>query len=113
MKSRALMSLALLLAGPAAYGQVISASVNGAVLDPGGAVVPNAKIRAKNTATNLEVTTQTDGDGRYTFPSLPPGGPYSIIVEAAGFNTEERAGITLAVNQAARVDVSLKIRSAS
>jgi hypothetical protein len=113
MKSRALLCVAFLLAGSAAYGQVISASVNGAVLDPAGAAVPNAKVRAKNTATNLEITTQTDGDGRYTFPSLPPGGPYSVTVSAPGFNTEEHSGITLEVTQAARIDFSLKIGAAT
>ncbi len=48
-------------------------------------------------------------DGRYSFPSLPPGGPYTIRVEAAGFSTEERTGITLEVNQAARLDFKLKV----
>jgi hypothetical protein len=113
MKSRALLYVAFLLAGSAAYGQVISASVNGAVLDPAGAAVPNAKVRAKNTATNLEITTQTDGDGRYTFPSLPPGGPYAVTVSAPGFNTEEHSGITLEVTQAARIDFNLKIGAAT
>jgi hypothetical protein len=75
--------------------------------------VPNAKVRAKNTETNLEVTTQTDGDGRYTFPSLPAGGPYSITVSAAGFNTEEHNGVALEVTQAARIDFSLKIGAAT
>ena len=48
MKSRALLCVAFLLAGSAAYGQVISASVNGAVLDPAGAAVPNAKVRFRD-----------------------------------------------------------------
>jgi hypothetical protein len=113
MKSRVLVCFAFLLAGSVAYGQVISASVNGTVLDPAGAAVPNAKVLAKNTETNLEVTTQTDGDGRYTFPSLPAGGPYSITVSAAGFNTEEHNGIALEVTQAARIDFILKIGAAT
>lgn len=98
-----------MLTGSAAYGQVISASVTGAVLDPAGAAVPGAKVRAKNRSTNLEVTTQTDTDGRYTCPTLPPGGPYSITVSATGFNTEEHNGVTLEVTQAARIDFTLKI----
>jgi hypothetical protein len=102
-------AVVLALAEAPMYGQVISASINGAVLDPAGAAVPNAKVRAVNTSTNLEIAAATDSDGRYTFPSLPPGGPYSVIVTAAGFNTEERSGVTLEVNQAARIDFTLRI----
>jgi hypothetical protein len=109
MKSAPLVSLAFLLAASSAFGQVISASVNGAVLDPAGAAVPGAKIHAVNTSTSLGINTTSDSDGRYTFPSVPPGGPYSITVTAAGFNTEERAGITLEVNQAARIDFTLRV----
>ena len=109
MKSAPLVSLAFLLAASSAFGQVISASVNGAVLDPAGAAVPGAKIHAVNTSTSLGINTTSDSDGRYTFPSLPPGGPYSITVTADGFSTEERAGITLEVNQAARIDFTLRV----
>src|SRR5438270_5739080 len=104
MRSAKLLRSAVLLfalAATAVRGQVITGSVNGAVLDPAGAAVPNAKVRAVNTSTNLEVSTSTNGDGRYAFPSLPPGGPYSVTVAAAGFNTEEHTGIVLEVNQAA------------
>jgi hypothetical protein len=38
---------------PVAAAQVITASVEGIVLDP-GAAVPGAKVRAHNTSTNLE-----------------------------------------------------------
>jgi hypothetical protein len=99
------------LATTAVYGQVITGSINGTVFDPAGAAVPNAKVRAVNTSTNLEVSATTDSDGRYAFPSLPPGGPYSVTVAAAGFNTEERSGLTLEVSQAARIDFTLKIGS--
>jgi hypothetical protein len=97
------------LAATAVYGQVITGSINGTVIDPAGAAVPNAKVRAVNTATNLEVNATTNADGGYTFPSLPPGGAYSVTVTAAGFNTEEHTGVTLEVNQAARLDFTLKI----
>src|SRR5437763_10732792 len=106
------MLIAFSLAG-AAFGQIVTASLEVTVLDPAGAVVPNAKVRIVNTATNLEMRGVSDSNGRFSFPSLPPGGPYSVTVEAAGFSTEERSGITLAVNQAARIDVSLRIGSST
>ena len=86
---------------PAAlWGQMITASVEGIVLDPSGAAVPNAKVRALNTSTNLEVRTSSAADGRYSLPSLPPGGPYRIIAEASGFSTEEHG--TYARSQSGR-----------
>jgi len=101
------------MAASSVHAQVITGSITGTILDPAGAAVPSAKVTAQNTLTNLEVHATTDTDGRYTFPSLPPGGPYTIKVVAAGFNTEERAGITLEVNEAARVDITLKIGATS
>ena len=97
----------------AVWGQIITASVEGLVVDPSGGVVPNAKVTAVNTSTNLDVKTTTAADGRYSFPSLPPGGPYKISVEATGFSTENRTGITLEVNQVARIDFKLRVGAAS
>ncbi|MBV9081123.1 MAG: carboxypeptidase regulatory-like domain-containing protein, partial [Acidobacteriaceae bacterium] len=106
-------SLLSLLLASALQAQVITASLGGTVEDPSGAVITGANVRIVNTSTNLEVRVTTDSDGRYLAPSLPPGGPYSVTVEAPGFATQERSGITLEVNQAARVDFSMKLGSAS
>ena len=106
-------AIVLSLPGGALRGQVITASVEGLVLDPSSAGVPNARVRAIDTSTNLEAQTVTGADGRYSFPSLPPGGPYTIRVVATGFSTEERTGITLEVNQEARIDFTLKIGAAT
>ena len=97
------------LAAGAAFGQIVTASLEGTVLDPAGALVPAAKVKVVNTSTNLELRATTDTDGRFSFPSLPPGGPYTLTVEAAGFSTAEQTGITLEVNQAARLDFHLRI----
>jgi hypothetical protein len=113
MKNAFLWMLIPLLAAGAAFGQIVTASLEGTVLDPAGAAVPSAKVRVVNTSTNFEVRVTTGTDGRFSFPSLPPGGPYTVAVEAAGFSTEEQAGITLAVNQAARLEIHLRIGSAT
>ena len=98
MRNSAVSMLIAFSLASAAFGQIVTASLEGTVLDPAGAVVPNAKVRIVNTATNLEMRGVSDSNGRFSFPSLPPGGPYSVTVEAAGFSTEERSGITLAVS---------------
>ena len=101
------------LMGVYVFGQVVTASLEGIVRDPTGAVVPSAHVRIVNTSTNVETQATTNSEGRFFVPSLPPGGRYSVIVEAAGFKKEERTGITLEVNQSARVDISLQIGSAT
>lgn len=59
--------------------QVHTASLTGLVTDPVGAVVANAAVSVKNTATNLEHRTVSDASGYYTFASLPVG---SYVVTA-------------------------------
>ena len=114
MRNAARWTLILfILAGGVLLAQLVTASLEGTVFDPAGAVVPGAKVRVVNNSTNLEMRAVADSDGRFSFPSLPPGGPYSVTVEAAGFSTEEMAGITLAVNQAVRIDVKLRVGSAT
>ncbi|MBV9085477.1 MAG: TonB-dependent receptor, partial [Acidobacteriaceae bacterium] len=46
------------------------------------------------------------------FPSVPPGN-YVLTAEASGFTTERRSGVTLDVNQNARVDFSLQVGQAN
>ncbi len=104
--------LAILMAAGLAR-QVVTASLEGTVQDQTGAVVPGAKIRVVNNSTNLEIHATTGSDGRFFVPSLPPGGTYTVFIEAAGFETEERSGITLEVNQAARVDIPLQLGSST
>ncbi len=101
------------LSGCELTAQIVTASLGGTISDPSSAVVPNATVRIVNTSTGLQVHTITDSGGRYLFPSLPPGGPYSIYVQAAGFSTQERSGITLEVNQMARVDFTLQVGAAT
>ena len=50
-----------------------SGSIQGTVQDPAGAVVPNAKVQLKNTATSVAATTTSDAEGNYRFVSLAPG----------------------------------------
>ena len=75
--------------------QLVTASLEGIVTDPSGGVVPSAKVQIINTSTNVKITETTNPEGRFVAPSLQPGGPYTVDVEAPGFKREERTGITL------------------
>jgi hypothetical protein len=61
----------------------------------------------RNIQTNEARTAQTNADGRYHFANMPVGA-YEISVESTGFAKYQQSGITLALNQAAVVDVTMK-----
>ena len=68
------------------FGQS-SATLQGTVSDPKGAVMPKAKVLVHNQATGLERTTETDSEGNYQVAALPVG-VYRVEVQAAGFQTQ-------------------------
>jgi hypothetical protein len=89
-----IVGLFLLLAQAALFAQTGSGSITGTVVDKTGAVVPNAKVVVKNTATNALRDTTTNGAGDFGVPALQPG-TYSISVTSAGMANYERTGIVL------------------
>jgi len=105
---------AVLAAAPAAWGQAGSATgtVRGTVLDPAGAIVPNAKVTIENLATGVAVTIVTSADGTYQVPSLNPG-TYSVAVEAQGFDRLVADQIVVTVGQFVVYDARLKIGGSS
>ncbi|MFN7934261.1 MAG: carboxypeptidase regulatory-like domain-containing protein [Bryobacteraceae bacterium] len=102
----------LFLFTPLALGQTITASLEGIVTDPTGAVIVGAKVRVISVATNAVSALETDSHGRFLSPSLPPGS-YQVIVEASGFKKAERTGISLQVNQSARLELQLELGAAT
>jgi Carboxypeptidase regulatory-like domain/TonB-dependent Receptor Plug Domain len=72
------------LLGLYAYAQSNSASLNGTVLDPSGAVVANATIEIHNPVSHFDRSTITDSAGRFSFPNVPFN-PYHLSVTGAGF----------------------------
>ena len=84
-----------------------SGTISGEVKDEKQAVITGATVTLKNVATNESRTAQTNSDGRYNFGSVPVGA-YEVTVEATGFAKFNQSGITLALNQQAIVDITMK-----
>lgn len=101
-------TIILILTAGIAQPQEIRATITGVVTDPSGAGIAGAAVSARNTNTNLLVTTNSGADGGYTLPKLPPG-QYELSAEAKGFRKFIRTGIALAVADTARVDLRLEI----
>jgi hypothetical protein len=93
------------------HAQTESGTVTGVVSDPAGAVVPNAEVTVKNTATGEIRKTVTNASGVFSIPALPPG-PYAIDAQAKGFE-QDTSSLTLSVGQVLNINFSLKVGSAS
>ena len=62
----------------------VTASISGTVKDPSGASIAGATVTATNTETGISQTQTTNGQGFYSFQSLPLG-KYTIDVQEKGF----------------------------
>ncbi len=82
--------------------------ISGTVTDATGAVIPGAKVTAKNEATGVTHTQTTTGAGLYSFPGLPVGS-YSVMVELTGFKTIDKKSNILEVNTPLVVDFALEV----
>src|SRR5262245_30781290 len=87
--------------------QSTTGSFQGTVRDEQNAVVPGATVTVRNVDTNARRTAVTDGQGRWRVPNLPVGN-YEVVLDLAGFAGVVRSGLTLALNQDAVVDMTLK-----
>lgn len=113
MRAGLRLILVTALCGWAALGAVAqrnTGSLAGVVTDASGAVLGNATLTITNVNTGAARTQTTQSTGNYDIVSLPPGA-YSISVSAPGFATEVRQGITISVDQDARLDFALKVGS--
>lgn len=95
-----------------ATAQTITGAFTGTLTDQTGAVVPNVKVVATNTGTNLQYTATTNDSGVYNLLFLPVG-QYSLTAEAQGFKKSQLGPFRLEVNQVARVDVKLEVGDAT
>lgn len=86
-------------------------SIQGAVTDPTGAVIPGATLTLTNNATNYKQTTISNGDGVYTFNALPPG-TFTLRAEHPGFETKTYNNVTIIPEQANSFNVQLTISAA-
>lgn len=100
--------LLLLLSLINVSAQTGTSRLSGTVTDASGAVVPGAKVTAKNEATGVTYTQTTTDAGLYSFAGLTVGS-YAITVEMPGFKTINKTGNVLEAGTPLVVDVSLAV----
>jgi hypothetical protein len=93
-------------------GQALTAgTVAGAIVDPNGAVVPNANVTIGNSLTGYKRNVTSDADGSFKFSDIPPNN-YQITVSAAGFSTNTQA-VTVRTAVPISLKISLEVSSAT
>jgi len=108
-----LIYVVLLVAAPwlPLFSQTGSASLQGTVRDPSGAVLPAVKVRISNLSTGIQHESESNSAGFYALQSLVPG-DYRIDVHAPGMETWQGRA-TLQVGQTAQIDPVLKLASSA
>lgn len=87
-----------------------TASIKGVVTDASGGAIAGAKVTVKSSALGVERTTQTNTEGGYEVPALPPG-TYNVDVQISGFEHAVANDLVLAVDQNSVQNFSLKVAS--
>jgi hypothetical protein len=95
-----------------ALAQETRGQILGRVVDPSGAVVVGATVKALNTATGVETSTVTNESGDYMLSYLIPG-TYSITVTAPGFKSSVHKDIQVRVADRITINISLEVGQAT
>src|SRR5580693_1938304 len=98
-----LVSCGLLIA----QNVVTAGSLGGRVTDPSGAVVPGASVIARNLATGVEQSVETNHTGLYRFPVTMPG-TYAITASLKGFR-DVQALVEVRVGNTTSQDMKLQV----
>ncbi|HEX7771095.1 MAG TPA: carboxypeptidase regulatory-like domain-containing protein, partial [Pyrinomonadaceae bacterium] len=104
--------LCLFLFTPAAVAQHIRGALEGRVVDPNGAFVTNAQVKARHVSTNTEVNTTTNESGAFSFRNLEPG-EYEIAIEGSGFRSFLAKHVIVKVGSVTPFEARLEIGEAS
>jgi hypothetical protein len=107
-----LVAMAFLLGGNFAHAQQITGAIAGTVMDPAGAVVPNASIQVTNTGTGSSRAATSDNAGSFLIQYLPVGN-YTVDVTAQGFKKFVQQNVIIAVDVTQPLNVTLGVGAAT
>jgi outer membrane receptor protein involved in Fe transport len=104
----ALVKAVWLLALLAPANAQSTATLEGRVVDPPGAVVAGALVTVHHQETGLERVAETDGEGNYQVAALPVG-IYRVKIQASGFQTQIVENLIVEVGRSVVQDFQLQV----
>jgi Carboxypeptidase regulatory-like domain len=110
--SAVLFAMFLCGLSPALFGQNITGTITGMVIDPSGAPLPDARVVISNEATGIVTQRMTSQNGTYEFLYVTPG-TYRISVSHANFKTMVQTGVILQVDKVLLLNFHLEVGSAT
>jgi hypothetical protein len=87
-------------------------AIQGVIVDPAGAPIPNASLTLRNEATGAERSISTDAAGAYSVPSLAVG-TYQITAKSPGMAQITASNIVVSVGTITKQDFTLQVASAT
>jgi hypothetical protein len=83
-------------------------SIEGTVSDASGAVLADVNVVLTNTATGVTQSAQSNSEGYFRFPTLPPGS-YKLRATKPGFQTLNQENVSLLAQETRTVPMVLKV----
>lgn len=107
---KALLVVCLMVMALPVFAQVSSSTgaIQGSVTDPGGALIPGAKVVLINEATGAKTEGTTQDDGTYIFSLVPPG-LYKVEIESSGFRKTVLTGLAVQITKVTVANAKLEL----
>ncbi|MGA9798287.1 MAG: carboxypeptidase-like regulatory domain-containing protein [Terriglobales bacterium] len=98
----------VLLVAAFSHAQTFRGAINGTVVDPSGAVVAGAEVKATNNGTAVVLVTTSTSEGQFAFQDLPLGS-YKISVNAPGFQAVNVDNVSVTAGSVYTLPVKLTL----
>ena len=95
-----------------AQNQQVAATLSGAITDPTGLALKDAKVTLTSAQNGISRRYVTQEDGLYSF-TLLPSAVYTLEIDVTGFKDYKQHGISLEAGQTVRQDVRLAVGATS
>ena len=113
MFMRVLMTMAftaIALTGSIFAQNQTTGAIGGKVVDPQGAVIPNATVTITNLGTNKVTTITASGDGEYRATNLEPG-TYSVEATSGSFTPAKADRVIVEVGRSTALDLAMSVNA--
>jgi len=108
LRDVACIAVIVVMSAGSVFGQGAVAELNGIASDQSGSVLPGVMVTLTEETTGIVRTVVSNETGRFVLPAITPG-RYTIRAELAGFQSQTRSGITIAVGQAVTINFTLPV----